>query len=149
MRFAHSGWKALVPLSAVISPASIVPPVAGATPPVAIVPPVKVDTVAPPLLMIPPVAGASVAPPVLIAPPVAGASVAPPVLIAPPVGVMSVVPPAPVVLGLLLPQPSRRSICDKSATVPMYVAVRVVIEALAFFFAVIPRSQVETALEAR
>jgi hypothetical protein len=101
---------------------------------VAIVPPVKVDTVAPPLLMIPPVAGASVAPPVLIAPPV---------------GVMSVVPPAPVVLGLLLPQPSRRSICDKSATVPMYVAVRVVIEALAFFFAVIPRSQVETALEAR
>jgi hypothetical protein len=104
MRLAHSGWKPLVPLSAVMSPASIVPPIAGATPPV---------------------------------------------LIAPPVGVMSVVPPAPVVLGLLLPQPSRRNICDKSATVPMYVAVRVVIEALAFFFAVIPCSQVETALEAR
>jgi len=44
--------------------------------------------------------------------------------------------------GIVTPQPSRRSICDKSATVPMYVAVRVVIEALAFFFAVIPCSQV-------
>jgi hypothetical protein len=43
------------------------------------------------------------------------------------------VPAAPIVLGLLLPQPWARSSCDQSATVPIHVAERIVIEALAFF----------------
>jgi hypothetical protein len=87
---------------------------------------------------VPPVGVVSGAPAAAVVPALGVPAMAPAAPVVPPLGVppvvlaVPVVPAAAIVLGWLLPQPCAKNSCDKSATVPMYVADRIVIEALAF-----------------
>jgi hypothetical protein len=110
--------------------------VVAVAPAAAVVPPAGV-VVAPAAAVVPPVGMVVVAPAAAVVPPTGVVAVAPAAAVVPPVGMVAlaaaVVPPVLVVLGLLLPQPCTRSICIKSAIVPI-VTFRIVIEALTLFF---------------
>jgi len=123
---------------AAVPPADVVAGALAAPP----VPPVGVVFGAPAAPPEPPAGVVASAPAAPVVPALGVPAVAPATPVVPALGVpavasaVPVVPAAAMVLGLLLPQPWARSSCDKSATVPMYVADRIVIEALAFFLGV-------------